>query len=89
MPEMTIPLNTVIQGAMGPAGPIGPPGNTGPAGPPGPRSTQWYRYTGTDIPTGITGMCAGDMCIRNDGEIFIYSDSAWVDAGFSFLMQGS
>ena len=44
-----------------------------------------FTYAGTGIPTGITGMSTGSLCIRlSDSEVFQYNGTTWIDQGFSF-----
>lgn len=68
-----------VDQAMGPAGPAGVAGVVG---------SRWFSYSGTGTPTGLTGINAGDFCIREfDGEVFEYISGAWVDQ--SYTLQGS
>jgi hypothetical protein len=62
---------------------VQPGPQTGATGATGTRGSDWFTYSGGGTPTGITGMAAGDYCLRSDGEVFTYSGSAWTDTGIN------
>jgi hypothetical protein len=49
----------------------------------GVRGSEWFTYSGSGTPTGISGIANGDLCLRSDGEVYEYVSNAWSDTSIN------